>query len=503
MMAFLMTPGSPGSDTGGRLPGTQAAPPCLAGLLAACLIASPVTAGTAGAEARPFNVLLIVADDLGWADVGFQGADLHETPNIDRLAAQGVRFPHAYAASVCSPTRASLMTGMHPARLGITVWAEAAASPPRNRRLIPPVAVADLPLDRVTIAEALRPAGYLTALVGKWHLGDAAHYPEAQGFDVNIGGTHWGAPQTFFYPYRGRGAFGDEYRYVPHLEFGRPGEYLTDRLTDEALKVIDTAGPRPFFLEVAHHAPHTPIEAKPDLISRYEEKLKQQPGLHHRNAAYAAMVHSLDEGVGRIIDRLDERGLAGRTVVVFTSDNGGFVNEFNKERVTDNFPLRSGKGSLYEGGVRVPLIVSWPGVTPRGAVCEEPVAVFDLFATLRAIAAPDDGDRPGVIDALSLVPLLRDPTAHLTRDTLFFHYPHYYPTTSPVGAIRSGDWKLLEFFEDNHVELYHLKDDRGESRDLAPTHPDRAEALRGRLHDWRDSVGVRLPSPNPDFRSSQ
>ena len=255
--------------------------------------------------------------------------------------------------------------------------------------------MADLPLEEVTIAEVLHSAGYLTALVGKWHLGDAVHYPETQGFDINIGGTFWGAPQSFFFPYRGSGAFGNEYRYVPHLELGKPGEYLTDRLTDEALRVIDAAaaGERPFFLEIAHHAPHTPIEAKPELIAHYEKKLAGAPGLHHRNAAYAAMIHSLDENVGRVLQRLDDRGLADRTVVVFTSDNGGYINNYNKKRVTDNFPLRSGKGSLYEGGVRVPLIVRWPGVTPRGAVSAEPVAVMDLFPTLREDLAPGEGPR--------------------------------------------------------------------------------------------------------------
>jgi arylsulfatase A-like enzyme len=443
-------------------------------------------------------VLLIVADDLGWADVGCQGADLHETPRIDRLAAQGVRFANAYAASVCSPTRASLMTGKHPARLGITIWSEAAAAPPRNQKLIPPVALAELPLEQLTIAEVLRSAGYLTALVGKWHLGDATHYPETQGFDINIGGTLWGAPQTFFYPYRGSGTFGKEYRYVPHLELGRPGEYLTDRLTDEAVKLIDAAGDRPFFLEVAHHAPHTPIEAKPDLVAHFEKKLA--PGLHHRNATYAAMVRSLDESVGRLLDRLEERGLGDRTVVVFTSDNGGFVNEFQGQRVTDNFPLRSGKGSLYEGGVRVPLIVRWPGVTPSAAVCREPVAIADLFPTLLEVCNGGDRPGPGDLDGLSLTPLLSDPAAHLSRDALFFHYPHYYPTTTPVSAVRAGGWKLLEYFEDDHVELYHLDDDPGESRDVAADRPDKADDLRRRLHAWRESVGARLPSPNPAFR---
>jgi len=487
------------SDFGFRICGFAAS-----GWLVLLLSLVPLPAGAAAqAKPRPMNVVLILADDLGWADVACQGADLHETPHIDRLAAEGVRFLHAYAASVCSPTRSSLMTGKHPARLGITIWLEAARTPPpnRNRKLIPPAAVADLPLEEVTIAEVLHSAGYLTALVGKWHLGDAAHYPETQGFDINIGGTFWGAPQSFFYPYRGSGAFGNEYRYVPHLELGKPGEYLTDRLTDEALRVIDAAasGERPFFLEIAHHAPHTPIEAKPELIARYEKKLEASPGLHHRNATYAAMIHSLDENVGRVLQRLDERGLADRTVVVFTSDNGGYINDYNKKRVTDNFPLRSGKGSLYEGGVRVPLIVRWPGVTPRGAVSAEPVAVMDLFPTLREDLAPAEGPRAEALDSLSLTPLLRDPSAHLARDALFFHYPHYYATTSPVSAIRAGDWKLLEYFEDNHVELYDLRDDPGESRDLAATHPEKAEALGRRLHDWRRSVGARLPTPNPDF----
>jgi arylsulfatase A-like enzyme len=475
-------------------------------LALAALPADAASAAQAGPKPRPMNVVLIVADDLGWADIGCQGADLHETPRIDRLAAGGVRFSQAYAASVCSPTRSSLMTGKHPARLGITIWLEAARTPPpsRNRKLIPPPAVADLPLEEVTIAEVLHAAGYLTALVGKWHLGDAAHYPETQGFDINVGGTFWGAPQTFFYPYSGRGAFGDEFRYVPHLELGKPGEYLTDRLTDEALKIIDAAAAadQPFFLAITHHAPHTPIEAKPEQVAYYEKKLAAAGtgnGLHHRNATYAAMIHSLDENVGRVLDRLDERGLAGQTLVVFTSDNGGYVNEYNKTRVTDNFPLRSGKGSLYEGGVRVPLIVRWPGLTPQGAVCSEPVAVMDLYPTLRDRLAPGEGPPADTLDALSLAPLLRDPSARLERDALFFHYPHYYPTTSPVGAIRAGDWKLLEYFEDNHLEVYNLKDDLAESHDLAATRTEIAEDLRDRLHAWRRSVGARMPAPNPDY----
>jgi arylsulfatase A len=301
--------------------------------------ASPVSATEP--TAQRLNVVLILADDLGWSDVGCYGADLLETPSIDKLAAGAMRFTDAYAASVCTPTRACLLTGRHYARLHMTVWREAAQKAPHDRKLIPPVAVADLPQNEQTLAEMFHSAGYQTALVGKWHLGDAANYPETQGFDYNIGGTLWGAPESYFFPYRGSGAFGKQVRYVPHLEDGHPGEYLTDRLTDEALKLIDSASDKPFFLYLAHHAAHIPIEPKPKLVDHYVKKLK--PGHHHRSPKYAAMVQSLDESVGRVLDRLDERGLSDRTVVVFVSDNGGYINNFKKVPVTSNFPLRSGK----------------------------------------------------------------------------------------------------------------------------------------------------------------
>jgi arylsulfatase A len=454
---------------------------------------------TSPSAGRPVNVIFILADDLGWSDLSCYGADLHETPNLDRLAARGVRFTDAYSASVCSPTRASIMTGKHHARLHVTTWYESSASPPRNRKLLPPVTVANLPHEEVTIAEVFQGAGHLTALVGKWHLGDARFYPETQGFDVNIGGTFWGAPQSFFFPYRGRGAFGNEFRYVPHLEMGKPGEYLTDRLTDEALRIIDEAGDRPFFLYLAHHAPHTPIEAKPELVAHYATK--ERPGLHHRNAKYAAMIHSLDEGVGRIMDRLDRRGIADRTVVVFTSDNGGFVNQYDGMQVTDNAPLRSGKGSLYEGGIRVPLIVRWPGVTPEGATCREPVSCADYYPTLLEIAGlKGDPSHNAGLDGRSLVPLLKSPDSHLDRDALYHHYPHYYASTTPVSAIRAGIWKLLEYHEAGKAELYDLGADLGESKDLAATMPDKVEELRDRLHHWQRDVNVQMPTPNPDFK---
>jgi arylsulfatase A-like enzyme len=471
--------------------------------LSIIFMAGSVAAAEAAPASNRLNIVVILADDLGGSDLGCYGADLHETPNLDRLAHQAMQFSTAYSASpVCTPTRAALMTGKHPARLGMTIWAEAAADPPRFKRpkpLIPATAEHNLSHAETTVAARLQAAGYLTALVGKWHLGDPLHYPETHGFDINIGGTLWGAPQTFFYPYRGRGMYGSEFRYVPHLEFGKPGEYLTDRLTDEALNVIDRAGQQPFFLYLAHHAVHTPIEAKAADVSHFEAKLSG--GQHHRNPTYAAMVKSLDDSVGRVLKRLDERGLAERTLVIFTSDNGGYigVDRNRKLPVTDNYPLRSGKGSVYEGGVRVPLMVRWPGTTPAGSVCHEPVMTTDLFFTLLA-AAGLKPSAPTAADGVNLKPVLSDPTASLNRDALYFHYPHYYETTSPVSAIRAGSWKLLHYYEDDRAELYNLADDPREQQDLAGQQPKKVRDLSGRLTDWLAAAGARLPTKNPEYQ---
>jgi len=461
---------------------------------------SPSAAGSAAKGKRDWwNFVVILADDLGWADLGCYGADLHLTPRLDRFAAESVRFTQAYAAApVCSPTRASIMTGKYPARLHMTVWYEASANPPQRRRLIPPVTVGNLPHEEVTIAEVLHQAGYTTAHVGKWHLGDAAHYPETQGFDVNIGGTFWGAPNTFFYPYRGAGTFGNEFRYVPHLEFGTPGEYLTDRLTDEAIGVLRRVARRPFFLYLAYHAVHTPIEAKAAYVERFADRLR--PELHHRNPVYAAMTAIVDENVGRLLDELEKLHLAERTVVIFTSDNGGYVNNYRGRKVTDNWPLRSGKGSLWEGGVRVPLMIRWPGVTPAGAVCDEPVISCDFYPTILEIAGlPGGTEQSAAVDGISLVPLLKNPSTHLKRRELFFHYPHYYPTTTPVSSIRAGRWKLLHFWEDDHLELYDLESDLGEKHNLAAQMPDRAKQLDERLQQWLTDVDAQMPRPNPSF----
>ena len=450
------------------------------------------------------NVVLILADDLGWTGLGCQGSDLYETPRIDGLARQGVRFTRAYAMSVCSQTRAMLMTGRHAARLGITIWSEGSLGGEPGRPLVQAKSRHDLPLEEVTLAERFREAGYLTAAVGKWHLGDASHFPETQGFDLNIGGNHWGAPMTYWWPYRGTGRYGGEYRYVPGLDIGRPGEYLTDRLTAEAIGVIDLAHRerRPFFLYLAHHAPHTPIEAKREDIAYFESKIG--PGSRHRHPVFAAMMKSLDEGVGRVLDRLADLGIDDETIVIFTSDNGGHVGVDGKSGhdipVTSNHPLRSGKGSLYEGGIRVPLIVRWPGKRAVGKECDEPIWAADFFPTLTGLLPGGEsagGEAAAKVpsDGVDFSPLLDDPAARLGRDTMHFHYPHYYPTTTPAGAILEGDWKLIEYFEDGRVELYHLAEDVGEATELSARHPERAAALRAALARWREEVQAQMPTP--------
>jgi arylsulfatase A-like enzyme len=459
-------------------------------------------AAAAKDRGRP-NIVFILADDMGWTGPACYGSDLHETPNIDRLAKEGVRFDQAYAASpVCTPTRASIMTGKHPARLNMTIWHEAAVErlhSKGDKPLAPPITETSLALEHVTLAEILRNEGYQTAHVGKWHLGDAEHYPETQGFDVNIGGTLWGAPFTYWYPYHGERTTGEgdrEHRYVPALPFGAEGEYLTDRLTDEALDLLERMHEKPFFLHMSYHNPHTPIEGKPELVEYYQNKIKD--GMDHTNARYAAMVHTLDENIGRLLAKLEDLGVADNTLLVFFSDNGGFDQVRDGELVTSNVPLRSGKGSLYEGGIRVPAIVRWPGVTPKNAVCNVPIMSTDFYPTIMDALGLDAGDVDcGDLDGVSLQPVLRDPQSALDRDALCFHYPHYYFNTGPVSAIRHNDWKLLEYYEDGHVELYNLNDDLGEANDLAAEQPDIAADLRQRLNQWRKEVNAQLPQRNP------
>lgn len=447
----------------------------------------------AGAQQRP-NVLFILVDDMGWTDLEGYGSDLHQTPRIDALADQGMRFTSAYSASpVCSPTRASIMTGKHPAKLHMTIWREAAKRPPLNRPLVPPITRDSLPHDEVTIAEVLHDAGYMTAHVGKWHLGTAEYYPQTQGFDYNVGGTLWGAPQTFFYPYSGTQTFSG-LRYVPHLGGGQTGEYLTDRLTSEAIRILQNERGKPFFMHLAFHTVHTPIEGKPAVVDRYRQQIRD--GMLHRNPQYAAMVHALDENVGRVLDTLDDLGVADNTLVILTSDNGGYINKFDGMQVTDNTPLRSGKGSLYEGGIRVPAIIRWPGVTRPGADSDVPISSIDYYRTILSVAGlPGDREYNRAVDGIDLTPVLRDPDHVPDRAALYFHYPHYYATTSPVSALRVGHWKLLRYYEDSRAELYNLEDDLGERRNLAGEKPEIAAALTERLEAWWAQMGAQHPSP--------
>ena len=468
---------------------------CLRFVVIAAALLPRAAADSAAAAQRsdtaPLNVVIILADDLGWSDLGCYGAELHETKQLDQLARDGVLFNNAYAAApVCTPTRASIMTGKAPARLHMTIWYESSQNPPQNRKVVPPITIGNLSHAETTLAEVFNQAGYLAAHVGKWHLGDAAHYPETHGFDINIGGTFWGAPSTFFYPYRGFWSTSTEFRYVPGLSQGRPGEYLTDRLTDEALRIMESTKDRPFFLNLCYHTVHTPIEGKEDLVARYEKQ--RRPEHQHQNAVYAAMVHSLDENVGRVLAKLQQLGIAEQTLVVFVSDNGGFLKHRGVQ-VTSNQPLRSGKGSLYEGGIRVPMIVRWPGVTPAGAVCEEPVVTTDIYPTIVQAIGQGKSLQNRELDGRDIAPLLRNPKATLDRESLFFHYPHYYSTTTPVSAIRQGRWKLLEYLEDMRLELYDLQNDLGEQQNLAETQPEIAARLREQLHQWREDVDAQMP----------
>lgn len=447
-------------------------------------------ANSAAAPARKPNIVFILADDLGYRDVGCYGSKFYETPHIDRLASQSLRFTDAYAAcAVCSPTRASILTGKYPARLHLTDWIPGEGNSPQNKLLIPDWQQF-LPLTELTLATALKSTGYATASIGKWHLGGEPYYPEHQGFDLNVAGTHWGQPASYFWPYEGR-----THTVAGLKAGGHPGEYLTDRLTDEAERFIEANRDKPFFLYFPHYAVHTPLGGKQALIEKYQAKPVVD---EQKNATYAAMIESVDDSVGRILKKLDELGLADHTIVIFNSDNGGLW-----PYSTSNAPLRAGKAYAYEGGTREPLIVRWPGVTPAGATCQVPVMSIDFFPTLLEIAGvPLERS----VDGVSLVPLLKQ-NGTIHRDSLYWHYPHYWgghpSRVQPFGAVRTGDWKLIEFYENQRIELYNLADDLGEQHDLAAAQPQKAGELRENLHRWLKSVGAQMPIPNPNYKPGQ
>ncbi|MES2462305.1 MAG: sulfatase, partial [Armatimonadota bacterium] len=419
----------------------------------------------------------------------------YETPQIDSLARDGMKFSDAYAACpVCSPSRAAMMTGKYPARLPLTEFLKGM----RRGKLIPPEYLDELPLEEVTVAKALKEAGYTTGHVGKWHLGKKEEFwPEHHGFDVNIGGYAGGHPASYFSPYQN-----------PRLPDGPPGEYLTDRLTDEAIRFLKGTKNRPFFLNLWHYAPHTPLQAKETLNAKFQAKKEtlkvtgpefiEDSGRQVRqvqsHAVYAAMVASIDESTGRILRTLEELGLDKNTIVIFTSDNGGLST--SEGMPTSNVPLRTGKGWPYEGGVRVPLLIKWPGVVKPGSVTTTPVSGPDFYPTfLRAANAPLRPQQH--LDGVDITPLLKG--GQISPRPLFWHYPHYgNQGGAPCSALRDGDWKLIEWFEDNRVELYNLHEDIGEHQDLARTNPEKANALKTKLHQWRTAIRANMPTPNPD-----
>ncbi len=447
-------------------------------LLAALMLGAP---GNPGVPAPPkgaggWNVVFVLVDDLGWADLGCYGHRWHETPRVDQLAREGIRFTDAYAACpVCSPTRASVLTGKYPARLNLTDFIPGHLRP--WARLIPPRFNQQLPLEEVTVAEVLRKRGYATAAFGKWHLGPRPYFPDHQGFDRFV--------VTFGRHFR--------FRTVPPQTVP-PGTPQADFLTEQAVQFIRQHRNRPFFLYLSYYLVHIPLEADPQRVQYFQNKPKPDQGIY--NPTYAAMLESLDRNVGRLLDELDRLGLREQTVVIFTSDNGGLRQRFDGQGplVTSNHPLRGEKGSLYEGGIRVPAIVRWPGVVQPGRVCQVPICSVDWLPTVAHLAG---AQVPEGVDGVSLVPVLQG-AEHLGREALFWHYPHYHHST-PGGAVRWGRYKLIEFYEDGRLELYDLREDLGEQHNLAEQKPRLAWFLRDLLHRWRAQVGARMPELNPNY----
>ncbi len=463
------------------------------------------------------NIVFILADDLGWADLGCFGSSFYETPHLDQLAAEGIRFTQAYAACpVCSPTRASIVTGKYPARLHLTDWIPGRQSylpeEPQNRLKAVPFSQ-QVELEETTLAEALGAGGYTTFFAGKWHLGtDSAYWPEHQGFDVNIGGHSKGSPPGgYFSPYTN-----------PRMESGPEGEYLTDRLTDESIRFLDTLGQDPFLLYLSFYTVHNPLQAKESVVERYREKAEKlgytdeqrftyespwirtaaergnfRDRLVQDNAVYAAMIEHMDENIGRLMAKLEERGLSENTVVFFMSDNGGLSTSEGSN--TTNDPLRAGKGWLYEGGIREPMIVRWPAKIQPGQVNDIPVTSTDFYPTMLEMAGIDPLPEQH-LDGKSFLSLLTGNGIQWEREPLFWHYPHHSNQGGrPGGVIREGDWKLIEFYEGEVLELYNLATDIGEQNNLAADQPEKVEEMKGKLHSWLKEVSADKMVNNPIY----
>lgn len=451
-----------------------------------------LTAPSLAASDKP-NIVFFFIDDLGWSDLGFMGSEFYETPNIDRLASEGMVFKSAYAnAPNCAPSRACLMSGKYTPRHGIYTVGDPVRGNHKFRRLEPTPNKTVLDNGFITIAEALKTNGYTTASMGKWHLGKD---PTTQGFDVNIAGREWGSPSG--------GGYHSPYRY-PNLVQEEKGEYLVDRLTREAEKFIEENKNNPFFLYLTHYAVHTPLQGRKDLTEKYRNKPKTK---HHKNAKYAAMIESVDHSVRDVLQKLKALNLDDNTIVIFFSDNGGH------SPATSNHPLRGAKGMLYEGGIREPMIVKWPGVTKPGSQCNEPVIGIDFYPTLLdATNTPKPNQYE--LDGVNLTKLLRDPEASLNRKAIFWHFPCYLQgkgdpaggpfRTTPAGAIRMGEWKLIEWFETGRLELYNLANDIGEQTELSKTHPDKLAELHTEMKRWRTTVSAPVPTtPNPRYQPAK
>ena len=449
---------------------------------------------------KPLNFVFVLIDDFGWMDLGANNPHcFYDTPNLDRLARSGMNFTNGYAANpVCSPTRYSIMTGKYPSRVGATNW----FSGKRSGRFNPAPLNDKMALEEITVAEALKAHGYKTAFLGKWHLGeDEKYWPEHQGFDINVGGWAVGSPRGgYFAPFEN-----------PRLRDYPKGAHLPKVLTDEAVDILDRYRDDRFLLYLAFYSVHTPLQGRDDLIAKYKAKratwlASDEPEFGPEEQAwpvdkprrvrirqchptYAAMVEAMDEQIGRVLDKLEMLGIDDRTAVFLMSDNGGLST--SEGLPTSNFPLRGGKGWLYEGGIREPFLVRWPGVAPAGAKCDVPVISTDFYPTILDMAGlPPRNDQHR--DGVSLAPLMKGGTS-IDRDAIYWHYPHYGNQGGfPGGAIRMGDWKLIERFEDGRVHLYNLRLDIGEREDLAFAHPERVAQMRAKLHAWYEQVGAKF-----------
>ncbi|QTD37646.1 sulfatase [Polaribacter batillariae] len=455
------------------------------------------------------NFLFILVDDLGWMDVGYNGSTFYETPNIDALSKNSVQFTNAYAsASICSPTRASILTGKHPARLNITDWIP--GNDPKNRKLLGPKDLDSLPLNEVTIAEILQKDGYETFFAGKWHLGDEGFFPENQGFKTNIAGNHVGHPPGGYYsPYKN-----------PKLKDGPIGEYLTDRLTNESTSFLDTISYKPFFLYLNYYTVHTPIQANKKYLKKFQDKLKtlknqeiqqEKEGkgfttLNQLNPNYASMVYAMDKNIGKLIAKLKEKKLYENTTIIFTSDNGGLATiqkGYLQVAPTSVSPLRAGKGWLYEGGIRVPLLIKPTHFNKENQISNEPVVSHDFYSTITSLAKISLNSNH-IVDGKDLSPILKNAKYKLKRKELFWHYPHYHGSGwTPGAAIKQGDWKLIEFYETNTKELYNLRTDIGEKQDLSSSNPEKVKALSLKLHELQQSMQAKQATLNPKYKNEK